>query len=169
MKIGELARAVGLTAITIRYYESMGLLPRPGRTSSNYRVYSAEHVERLQFVTKAKRLGLSLEEIKGILQLHARQEATCGHVRALLEAKLQQVDALVGELVEFRRELALLKDAAGTMEDCRPSGSYVCGIIERGEVGVSVQALTWLEATHRSQPSQPEGRTGARRRREQYA
>ncbi len=153
MRIGELARAVGLTAITIRYYESMGLLPRPGRTSSNYRMYGAEHVESLQFVTKAKRLGLSLEEIKGILQLHERQEATCVHVRALLDAKLRQVDALVGELVEFQRELARLRDTAGTMEDCRPSGSYICGIIERGEVGVSVQALTWLEAAHQRQPS----------------
>jgi hypothetical protein len=110
-------------------------------------------VERLQFVTKAKRLGLSLEEIKGIFQLHERQEATCGHVRVLLEAKLEQVDALVGELVEFRRELAHLRNTAGAMEDCRPSGSYICGIIERGEVGVSVQALAWLEATHERQPS----------------
>ena len=153
MRIGELARAVGLTAITIRYYESVGLLPRPERTSSNYRVYGAEHVERLQFVTKAKRLGLSLEEIKGIFQLHNRQEATCVHVRTLLEAKLEQVDALVRELVEFRRELAHLRDTAGTMEDCRPSGGQICGIIERGEVGVSVQALTWLEAVHQRQPS----------------
>jgi len=103
-------------------------------------------VERIQFVSKAKRLGLSLEEIKGILQLHAREEVTCAHVRALLEAKLRQVDALVGEL-------ARLRDTAGTMEDCRPSGGQICGIIERGEVGASVQALAWLEAAHQRQVS----------------
>jgi len=150
MRIGELAKAAGLTAINIRYYESMGLLPRPGRTSSNYRVYRAEHVERLQFINKAKHLGLSLEEIKGILQLHDRREVTCVHVRALLDTKLEQVDALLGELVEFRRELAQLRDTAGTMEDCRPSGGHICGIIERGEVGANIKALAWLEAAHRS-------------------
>jgi len=166
VKIGELARAVGLTAITIRYYEAMGLLPRTGRTASNYRVYSTQHLERLQFIDKAKRFGLSLEEIKGILQLHDRQEATCVHVRTLLDAKLRQVDTLLQELVEFRGELVHLRDSAGTMEDCRPSGGHICGIIERGEVSVGVQPLTWLEAAQRSQPPRPAVRNEALRSKE---
>ena len=146
MKIGELAKGVGLSRATIRYYESVGLLPRPGRTSSNYRTYGTADVERLQFMKKAKRLNLSLEEIRDILQLHHESRPTCGHVRALLDEKLAHVDALLRELREFRAELSRIRESAGTMEDCRPSGGRICGIIERGDVRVSSQALAWLEA-----------------------
>ena len=146
MKIGELARTAGMRAVTIRYYEYMGLLPPAERTESNYRIYSGEDVDRLQFIMKAKRLGFSLEEIKSILQLHDRSEATCVHVRALLEEKLSEVDALLRDLGEFRTELGRLKESAGEVEDCRPSGGRICGIIERGEVSVTDQALAWLGA-----------------------
>ena len=61
MKIGELAKATGLTTKTIRYYELNRLLEEPERTESGYRVYGQEAVEQLEFVKKAKRLGLSLE------------------------------------------------------------------------------------------------------------
>ncbi len=66
MKIGELARATGTNAKTIRFYEAYGLMPDPPRTTSGYRSYSAESVSRLDFILKAKRLGLSLHEILGI-------------------------------------------------------------------------------------------------------
>ncbi len=64
MKIGELAKETGLTAKTIRFYEGIQLLDDPGRTESGYRQYGAEDVERLEFIKKAKRLGLSLDEIR---------------------------------------------------------------------------------------------------------
>ncbi|MBI2935869.1 MAG: heavy metal-responsive transcriptional regulator [Chloroflexi bacterium] len=150
MKIGELARTAGLNAMTIRYYESLGLLPRPERTSSNYRMYEGGDIERLQFIKKSKRLGLSLEEIKSILQLHDRRQATCVHVRTLLEEKLARVDTLLRELREFRRELMRLRESAGGIEDCRPSGGHICGIIERGEVNISDQTLEWVGTTRRT-------------------
>ena len=88
MKIGQLASATGLTAKTIRFYEGEGLIPDPPRTHSGYRTYADSDVTRLEFILKAKRLGLSLDEIKGILRLHDRSEPTCMHVRALLEEKV---------------------------------------------------------------------------------
>ena len=112
-------------------------------------MYGAEDVERLQFVKKAKRLGLSLEEIKSILLLHNRGQATCVHVHALLEEKLRRVDALLRELQEFRAELSVLRDAAATMEDCRPSGGRICAFIERGDVSITDEALSWLEAARK--------------------
>ncbi len=84
MKIGELARATGVTAKTIRFYEAEGLLPKPQRTYSGYRMYSLEDARRLEFIRKAKRLGLSLGDVRGVLQLHDRSEPTCVHVRSLL-------------------------------------------------------------------------------------
>ena len=90
MKIGELAKATGVTAKTIRFYEEEGLLPKPARTLSGYRKYGPEDAGRLEFIHKSKRLGLSLQEIKGILQLHDRSEPTCTHVRSLLDEKVDQ-------------------------------------------------------------------------------
>ena len=64
LKIGELARQTGLSIKTIRYYESRGLLEKPPRTESGYRLYGPEEVARLRFVQRAKLLGLTLEEIR---------------------------------------------------------------------------------------------------------
>ncbi len=130
MKIGELAAKSGLNPKTIRYYEAEGLLPLPSRTLSGYRSYQQEDTDRLDFVLKAKRLGLSLEEIKSILQLHDRKEPTCLHVRSLLDDKLAHVDRALADLQIFRKEVALLRDKAGVQVDCRPEGGRICGIIE---------------------------------------
>ena len=145
MKIGELARTTGLTTKTIRFYEATGLLPRPPRTPSGYRVYGPEEVRQLEFIRQAKRLGLSLEDVRGVLQLHDRKEPSCVHVRSLLDGKLAQVDRALQDLREFRGELARLRDRAGTTVDCRPSGGRICGIIEKGIHTKGEVALTWLE------------------------
>ena len=162
MKIGELARTVGVTPITIRYYESMGLLPRPGRTSSNYRVYGAEHVERLQFIRKAKRLGLSLEEIKGILYLHDRQEAPCVHVLALLDQKVEQVNGILKELRIFRRELVRLKEEYQARLDQLPEDARICSIIERGIHTKGQVALAWLEGRDKAKGLRATAKVGSR-------
>ena len=150
MKIGELSKAIQLPAMTIRYYETVGLLPQASRTSSNYRVYGREDAERLQFVKKAKHLGLSLGEIKGILHLYDRREATCSHVRTLLDQKLVHVDALLKELREFRTELIELSNAAGAVEDCRPSGGRICRFIEDAQVASGPRTLVILKRGARS-------------------
>ena len=82
MRIGEVGTAVGVDPPTIRYYESVGVLPEPERTASGYRAYSAADVERLRFVTLARSLGLGLDDIRDILGLRDRGEAPCGYVRA---------------------------------------------------------------------------------------
>ena len=145
MRIGELAEAAGTTAKSVRYYESEGLLRPPPRTRSGYRSYSAVDVERLGFIKKAKRLGLSLKEIRNILQLHDRREPTCVHVRSLLDVKLAQAETALSDLREFRDELKRLRDSAGALEDCRPSGGLVCGIIEQSAIQVGRDTLTWME------------------------
>ena len=132
MKIGELAKATGLTTKAIRFYEGMGLIAEPARTTSGYRTYKSGDVDRLEFIHKAKRMGLSLEEIRGILHLHDRKKPTCLHVRSILDRKLDQVDEALRELREFREELARMRESTGSLVDCRPSGGRICGIVEQG-------------------------------------
>ena len=145
MKIGELAKTTDLTTKTIRFYEAEGLLPSPHRTPSGYRVYGLDDAGRLQFIRKAKRLGLSLEEIRGILQLHDRSEPTCVHVRSLLDEKLAQLEAVLRDLQELRTDIVRPRNEAGALEDCRPSGGRICGIIERSTFARGEAALPWVE------------------------
>ena len=145
MKIGEIAKATGLTTKTIRFYELHRLLEKPERTESGYRLYGPEDVERLEFVKKAKRLGLSLEEIRDILQLHEQSQAPCVHVLALLDQKLDQVDGIMRDLDEFRQELTRLRAESQVRLEQLPEDARICGIIERGIHGKGQVALTWLE------------------------
>ena len=149
MKIGELAGATGLTAKTIRFYEGAGLLPPPARTASGYRAYGSADLERVDFIRKAKQMGLSLDEIKEILGVHHRNEPTCEHVRSLLDAKLLQVDNILKNLQGFRRELAGLRERVEAIADCRPSGGRICGIIEDSSFGSSGEALTRIRSSVR--------------------
>jgi DNA-binding transcriptional MerR regulator len=82
LKIGELATVLGLNPKTIRYYEDIGLLPKPQRTVSGYRLYEAADVERLSFIGKAKAIGLTLEEIREISDARPDGQRPCEHVFA---------------------------------------------------------------------------------------
>ena len=144
MKIGELAKATGLTAKTIRYYESLRLLDDPRRAESGYRLYGREDAERLEFIKQAKHLGLSLEEIREVLTLHEQRQVPCVHVLALLDQKLAQVDTLMAGLAEFRRELASLREDSQARLAQLPEGARICGIVERGFHTKGEVALTWL-------------------------
>lgn len=150
LKIGELAKLTGLTTKTIRYYELVGLLPEPRRTESGYRLYSEEDVQRLEFIKKAKRLSLSLEDIRDILTLYARNQPPCIHVLALLDQKLDYVDALIQSLQEFREELARLRQESAEQLEKLPKGSAICSIIEQGIHAKGELALTWLEGREKA-------------------
>ncbi len=104
--IGELAKRVGVNPKTIRYYEEIGLLPGPERTTLNYRVYRPDDARRLEFIKKAQVLGLSLAEIREILSIRESGWLPCEHVRALLTHKLEELDRHITQMKAFRRELA---------------------------------------------------------------
>lgn len=135
MLIGELARRAEVSAKTIRYYEDLGLLPAPRRTQSGYRHYTEDDAARLDFIARAKRLGLSLGEIAGVLAVCRAGQAPCSHVIALLDRRIAEVDRAVKELQAFRAELARVREAAAAGI---PAGT-VCGIIEH-------ESLTFHEA-----------------------
>jgi MerR family copper efflux transcriptional regulator len=131
VRIGELAEQTGLSAKTIRYYESIGVLPPPERTASGYRDYTDEAAERLRFVRSAQAIGLTLGEIRGVLGYRDRGETPCAHVVELIGHRARQIDEQITELEQMRRELRRLERRARTLraEDCAPSD--ICHVIPR--------------------------------------
>jgi len=134
LKIGDLASVTGATPKTIRFYEAKGLMPEPPRTTSGYRSYGGESVGRLEFILKAKRLGLSLIEIRGILQLHDAEESTCVHVRDLLDQKIAELESTIDVLQVFKGDLVALRNRVVGLVDCKPLGGDICSIIEQSNI-----------------------------------
>ncbi len=103
--IGELAKQAGVTVDTIRYYEKIGLLPRPQRRMSGYRVYDPQTVYQLVFIKQSQELGLSLAEIAQLLQLQKNDRAACIEVKQLLINKIAETDRRIQALQDFRQTL----------------------------------------------------------------
>ena len=103
--IGQLAKAAGVKSDTVRFYERTGLLPRPKRSASGYRVYDQAAARQLQFVKKAQALGFSLDEIRRILSLRGGGKKTCERVLAIAEATLDETERRLCELQAFRDDL----------------------------------------------------------------
>ena len=120
MRIGEIAVRSGVSTKTIRYYESIGLLDEPERTSSGYRDYTAEAVERLGFIREAQASGLTLTEITSVLELKAAGTSSCEHTRSLLHRHLAELDDQIVRLQATRGRLAQLAERAGRIDpvDC---------------------------------------------------
>ena len=134
MKIGELAGTTGVGTKTIRYYESIGLLPEPSRLPSGYREYASEDVSRLEFVAQAKALGLTLEEISDILQASSADAVNCDHVVALLVRKRDAIDAWIEDAIALRDALDRTIEAseASRAQLGESESAYHCPVIERG-------------------------------------
>ena len=105
LTVSKLAREVGLTADTVRYYEKAGLLPAPARTPAGYRVYHEDDVERLRFIRGAQRIGLRLREIKELLDIRDRGLCPCGHTEDLLRGRVSEIDAEITRLQETKSDL----------------------------------------------------------------
>lgn len=104
--IGDVAKRAGVAPPTIRYYEEIGLLPSPPRSSAGYRRYSETTVEELRFIRKAQALGFSLDEIGEILRLSRSGKTPCSHVLTVAQQHLAAVDERIRQLQRFRVQLA---------------------------------------------------------------
>ena len=119
MKISELAEQAGVAPSTLRYYERIGLLPSPARTTSGYRAYDDEALARLQFVVRSKALGLTLEQIAELLPIWDGVNCGATHERitALVEAKRAEIRERILELERFGEQLDEVRAA---LEDSPP-------------------------------------------------
>ncbi len=137
LTIGELAGELQLNPKTIRYYEEVGLLPEPRRNESGYRLYSPHEIERLRLVKRAKLLGLSLLEIKEIVEyaIDRRCDVVEDRLLSFVEAKLGEIDQKIDDLVAFRDNLRQYHSelsnrlASETREDRRIPTSTSCQCI----------------------------------------
>jgi len=110
--IGELAKKSGVTTDTLRFYEKNRLIQPTGRSESGYRLYSETSFEQVQFVLNAKRLGLSLDEIRELLEIRLEANLhSCAEVKAITSAKLSLIDEKIQELTKIRRALKKINDA----------------------------------------------------------
>jgi MerR family copper efflux transcriptional regulator len=106
LKVGELAEQAGVGIQTLHYYERVGLLPKPARSSANYRLYPPEALRRVQFIKKAQTQGFTLEEIKEVLGLRERGRAPCRCVADVARKNLRELDSRLAVLRKFRMSLA---------------------------------------------------------------
>ena len=121
LKIGDLAKATDTKVETIRYYEHVGLLAAPARTAGNYRAYSAEHLNRLSFIRRARDLGFSIDQVRTLLNLSDQKQRSCEAVDAIAREHLAEVERKIADLTVLRRELKELIDQCrqGTIAECR--------------------------------------------------
>lgn len=124
LKIGELAKATGTKVETVRYYERIGLLPEAERTSGNYRSYAPAHLDQLNFIRHARRLGFDIADIRSLLDLADQPERDCAEVDRIASGHLQAVEDKIARLALLREELNRM------IGQCRGGSVGNCRIIE---------------------------------------
>lgn len=129
MLIGELAQRTRIPAKTLRYYEDIGLLRPPERSTSGYRDYGDEVIDRLAFIKSSQALGLSLGEIRSIIAMREDGDAPCGHVLQLLVERSAEIDRTIRDLRALKAELQLLVERAKTLDPADCDTNRVCHLI----------------------------------------
>jgi len=124
MMIGELSKATGCNIETIRYYERIGMIPKPPRTAGGHRDYDTPHLKRLNFVRRSRELGFSLDEIRQMLRLVDGGDVSCDQVHDMALEHLSDVRAKISDLKRMERTL---KDTASR---CSGGETPDCPIIE---------------------------------------
>ena len=124
LTIGRLAEANGVNLETVRYYERIGLMPEPERTSGGHRLYGAAEARRLAFIRRARELGFPLENIRALLALNDAEDISCAQVRDIAGIHLDDVDRKIEDLKRLRRILAKAVDA------CPGEGGDGCPVLD---------------------------------------
>ena len=127
LKIGEVSRLSGVGIEALRFYEKQGLLGRPARTESGYRLYGTEVLERLDFIKRAQVLGFSLAEISRIIAHKQAGQSPCAEVRDVVRARLAEIDERIRQMRRYRKELAAALDE---WEQAGDREGHICGLIE---------------------------------------
>ena len=124
MRIGELAKATGTKAETIRYYEREGILPAADRTDSNYRDYSDGHLATLIFVRRARALGFTMAQVRELLALSDHEDKPCRDVDQLVQRQLGEVTRKIADLTALQDELQHM------LRSCQADRIGECRIVE---------------------------------------
>lgn len=125
LKISQLSKLAGISIETIRFYERRGLLEKPPRSQSGYRLYSPKTITRIKFIKRAKELGFSLKEISELLSLRVGPNTTCDMVKSHAAQKIKDIGSKIETLQNMKRALLRL------VKSCRGSGpTNKCPILD---------------------------------------
>ena len=124
--IGAIARQAGIRASALRYYETRGLLRPAGRLPNGYRIYSEDAFTLLHFVRRAQTLGITIRELKQLLELSRQGQKPCPQVKELARRHLHDLDLKIKDLKQLREQLHLLLHR----QPHRSRRSMVCPLIE---------------------------------------
>ena len=124
LRRSDLARLTGCNLETIRYYETIGIMPEPPRTAANYRAYDDAHVARLRFVMRSRDLGFTLAEIRDLLGVVDGKAGTCADVQALATRHIGSVRAKIADLRRIEEELS------ETVSRCTGDDVPECAVID---------------------------------------
>lgn len=128
LTIGQAAKETGLTPKAIRLYERRGLIRTPPRSSGGYRLYSAEDIETMAFIRRARSLDLALDDIRGILRIQESGTPPCAAVRGMLTERIQDIDDTISHLTVLRAALLATRDSDSPTGE----GQGGCPIIDAG-------------------------------------
>ena len=120
LTIGELSSESGVQIETIRYYESVNLMPEPERTSGKQRRYTQNDVKRLSFIRHARELGFEAADIADILAMTEKSDASCDKIDGIARNHLAIVEDKIASLKALKKELVRMLDHCGTgkVADC---------------------------------------------------
>ncbi len=122
--IGELSRRTGVNIETIRYFERVGLISSPPRTEGGHRIYDQDHLRALGFIRRARELGFTPEEVRGILNLGGPAGACCDEVREIASNHLQTVRSKMADLARLEGLLS------STIDRCSGDHAPNCAVID---------------------------------------
>ena len=126
MRIGELAAAAGTTTKTLRFYEDSGLLPPTERAANGYRDYGPEALSRLDFIHRGRAAGLTLAQIREVIEIRDTGDAPCQHVHQLLTERLADIDRQLADLQALRATLSRQREQTETADPSTCAADTVC-------------------------------------------
>ena len=120
MLIGELSKSCDCSIETIRYYEKIGLLPKPLRAANGYRRYDDQHRKWLQFILRSRGLGFTQDEVRRLTEIAHMPEPACGDVHLILSDQISQIQDKIHDLKRMEKSLVRLsaKCKKGTLNEC---------------------------------------------------
>lgn len=136
MRVNDLAKNLGVTSETVRYYTRIGLLKPTRNTVNGYREYSADDQRRLRFCVRARQLGFSLKNIKEFLNTADAGNEPCEHVREIMEENLHSMEAALLEAQSLFRRMQDAVSAWDSLPQCASDSSTICRLIEGWDIEV---------------------------------
>ena len=131
MKIGEVSKKSGVGIEALRFYEKSGLLERPERTYSGYRLYTATVLDRIAFIKQAQLLGFSLDEIRKLIGQKKKGESPCLEARDIIRRRLNDLNEKIDQLLKHRDEVT---EALKEWDQKERVDGHVCGLIEASHI-----------------------------------